>query len=565
MMRYAELVDTYTSLESTSGTLEQTELLVELLLELEPDQFEPVVRLLRGRVFAPWEDADIGVSSRGLTTALAQASGGSAAQIEALWRDTGDLGLTAEAVMADATQRTLMSRPVTVGRVYDGLRDLATIDGAGSRRRRLQTVAGLLSDATPLEARYLARTVVGHLRLGVGDGLLRDAIVAAFGSDAPAAAAHVERAFHLTSDLAHVASVAATEGIAGCAAIELEPFRPVRAMLATKAAGISDGMTAVAPSYDAVRLERKYDGIRIQLHHVDGESRLFTRRLAEITRQFPEVLAAAQGALSAEGAIVDGELVGVDPASGRPVPFQQLSRRIKRKHDIRAIAAEVPVRLFLFDLLWCDGVSLLDRPLASRIARLEAVCTPTPGAIELATAIDGPSPEAAQAFYDAAVAAGHEGVMLKNREASYQPGTRVGVMMKHKPLMEPLDLIITRAQWSEGRRSAYLGRLFLGCYDPDRDAVCEVGRLSTGYTDAELEMLTDRLLERKQAVEGRQVRLDQDLLIEVGFEEIQRSDTYGSGYALRFPRYRRMRPDLGPSDAATLAEVAAAYDAQGAS
>ena len=564
-MRYAALVDTYTRLEAMSGTLDQTALLSELLAELETDQFDPVIRLLRGRVFARWEDADMGVSSRGLTSAIAQASGASGDEIEALWRDTGDLGLTAEESMRAATQQTLVSRQLSVGRVYSELRGIASIDGSGSRRRRLQTVAGLLSDATPLEARYLARTVVGHLRLGVGDGILRDAIVAAFGSGAPDATAAVERAFHLTSDLAHVAAVAATDGIPGCAAIELEPFRPIRVMLATKADGLSEGMTAVAPTTEAVRLERKYDGIRIQLHHVGGDSRLFTRRLADISRQFPEVLEAVSGAVGAHDVIIDGELVGVDPDSGTPVAFQELSRRIKRKHDIRALAAEVPARLFLFDLLWCDGESLLEVPLADRISRLDAVCTPRSEAIELAAAIDAPTPEAARAFYDAAVAEGHEGVMFKNRRAPYQPGTRVGFMMKHKPLMEPFDLIITRAQWSEGRRSAYLGRLFLGCYDPDTGAIREVGRLSTGYTDAELEGLTELLLERKQAVDGRQVTLEQDLLIEVGFEEIQRSDAYDSGYALRFPRYHRQRPDLGPTDAATLAEVIEAYEAQGVS
>ena len=564
-MRYAELVDTYTSLESTSGSLDQTAQLAELLGQLELAQVEPVIRLLRGRVFAPWEESDLGVSSRGLRSAIANASGIADEQIEGVWRDTGDLGLAAEEAMASATQQTLVSRPVTVERVYDTLRGLASVEGTGSRRRRLQTVAGLLSDATPLEARYIARTVVGHLRLGVGDGLLRDAIVAAFGQDVPDAATHVEHAFHLTSDLSQVAAIAATEGIAGCAAIELEPFRPVRAMLATKAESIREGIATVAPSPDAVRLERKYDGIRVQLHHVDGESRLFTRRLADITSQFPDVLESVGAVIDAQGVIVDGELVGVDPSTGTPVPFQQLSRRIKRKHDIRAVAEEVPVRLFLFDLLWCDGESLLEHPLSDRLSRLEAACSPRTGVIDLAAAIDGPAPESAQAFYDAAVAGGHEGVMFKNRQAPYQPGTRVGFMMKHKPLMDPLDLIVTRAQWSEGRRSAYLGRLFLGCYDPASDAICEVGRLSTGYTDAELEVLTDRLLARKLAVDGRQVRIDQDLLIEVGFEEIQRSDAYGSGYALRFPRYRRMRPDLGPTDAATLTEIVDAYEAQGAS
>ena len=564
-MRYADLVDTYSELASTSSRLEQTARLADLLSELDMPHFEPVIRLVGGRVFAPWEDADIGVSSRGLMAAVALASGVPEEQIEAFWRDSGDLGLAAEEAMTDATQQTLLTQPVTVDRVYRELRGLAAIDGEGSRRRRLQVVAGLLSDATPLEARYLARTVVGHLRLGVAEGILRDAIVEAFGPDIDDASEHVERAYHLTSDLAHVASVAATEGIAGCAAIDLTPFRPVRAMLATKADGLSDGLLSVAPTTDAVRIERKYDGIRVQVHHADGEVRLFTRRLADITQQFPEVVQAVDGALVAEGVILDGELVGVDPSTGTPIPFQELSRRVKRKHDIHAIAEEVPVRLYLFDLLWCDGTSLLERPLAARLERLQSICTPTPDAIDLAAAVDAPSPDSARSFYDASVAAGHEGVMFKNRQAPYQPGTRVGFMMKHKPLMEPLDLIVTRAQWSEGRRSEYLGRLFLGCYDDEREVVCEVGRLSTGYTDAELEVLTERLLERRQGTSGRQITIDQDLLVEVAFEEIQRSDAYDSGYALRFPRYHRLRPDLGPRDAATLAEVEAAYGAQGSS
>lgn len=564
-MRYADLVDTYSLLASTSSRLEQTARLADVLSQLDVSHFEPVIRLVGGRVFAPWEDADIGVSSRGMMAAVALASGVPEGQIEVFWRESGDLGLAAEEAMTNATQQTLFSQPVTVGRVYSELRGLAAIDGAGSRRRRLQVVAGLLSDATPLEARYLARTVVGHLRLGVAEGILRDAIVQAFGRDTDAAAEHVERAYHLTSDLAHVASVAATEGIDGCAAIDLAPFRPVRAMLATKADGLSDGLQSVAPTTDAVRIERKYDGIRVQLHRADGAIRLFTRRLADITQQFPEVIKAVDGALAAEGVILDGELVGVDPSTGTPIAFQELSRRIKRKHDIHAIAEEVPVRLYLFDLLWCDGTSLLDRPLAYRLKRLQSICTPDPDVIDLAAAVDAPSPGVARSFYDASVTAGHEGVMFKNREAPYQPGTRVGFMMKHKPLMEPLDLIVTRAQWSEGRRSEYLGRLFLGCYDDERETVREVGRLSTGYTDAELEVLTERLLERRQGTSGRQITIDQDLLVEVAFEEIQRSDAYDSGYALRFPRYHRLRPDLGPSDAATLAEVEAAYVAQGTS
>ncbi|ESS05274.1 MAG: DNA ligase domain protein [uncultured archaeon A07HB70] len=312
---------------------------------------------------------------------------------------------------------------------------------------------------------------------------------------------------------------------------------------------------------------------------------MFTRRLENVTPQFPDVVRGVHTAVDGP-TILDGELVGYTPstvgdAAREPVPFQELSTRVKRETDVERVAAEVPVVVHLFDCLY-DGASLLDDPLAERLTRLEAVCDPVaprsdPDAAATAPAVDAgvefaastaaspDDPDPAARLYREALDAGHEGLMLKDPGASYDPGRRVGRLLKLKPTMAPLDLVVTRAQYSEGRRSGLLGRLYLACRDdrPETDgAFREVGRLSTGYTDEELAALTSRLEERVVARDGRAVDLRPAVVLAVEYEEIQRSDAYDSGYALRFPRFREVRGDLAPADADTLARVEGLYEDQ---
>ncbi|MEZ3117580.1 DNA ligase [Halobaculum sp. MBLA0147] len=642
-MEYATLAEYCRRLEAADADETLVETLAELFRTADADHLPLVVTMVRGKVAPRWEQVELGVSSSLTREAIVRATGVDGDALETEWRDRGDLGAAAEWAVGESPQTTLVSETLTVAGVHEQIRALADLKGAGSESKRVETVAGLLADADPEEARYLVRTVLGYMRVGVGDGTIRDAVAEAFldadGEPAPGtptatqpAVDAVEAAFQVTNDYREVAATARDRGIDGLRELDVRLGRPVESMLAQKAEGLAAGLANVARGDDRtatvsegrtgtevsestdetspwagrVLAEVKYDGVRVQAH-VDGDDVwLFTRRLVDVTEQFPEVVAALRGRVTTDRALLDGELVGYDPESGAPVPFQEFSRRIRQEEDVAGLAAEIPAVCHLFDCLVADEETLLDAPLRERLDLLdETVAFPDPtdepvGTRDLAPGDrDGrvtpddeaavsdetlpsdaapgddehptlrraawcvPSDEAAaRSFYRAAVEAGHEGVMVKNLAASYQPGRRVGQMLKHKPVMEPLDLVVTRATYSEGRRSELLGRLFLGAYDPDAESFHEVGRLSTGYTDEELERLTERLEELVVSRDGRDVDLQPEVVLEVEYEEIQSSPEYASGYALRFPRFLGVRGDLDPSDADTVARVESLYDEQ---
>ena len=554
-MEYATLAAVYRSVEATQADTEKTAALADLFRDAG-DLLPVVVRLARGKVYPRYAATDLGVSSSLTQAAVEKATGVDANRIEEWWKETGDLGAAAERAVAERTQQTLASTPLTVERVHDTLRELAEYEGAGSQERKVDAVAGLVSDADPAEARFVVRTALGHLRIGVGDGTVRDALATAF--EVPVDA--VERAHQLTNDVALVAETARDEGEAGLHELDVELFRPAEAMLARAADDLEAGLADVGTG-DTAYLEVKYDGARVQLHKDGDDVRVFTRRMEDVTAQFPDAVEAIRAGVDTDRCILDGELVGYDPDTSDPVAFQRFSKRIKRKYGVEELAAEIPVTLHLFDCLH-DGDSLLGEPLAARLDRLDALIDPIPGDIERARHLTPDGPDAAETFYREALSAGHEGVMCKNPEAAYTPGRRVDTMAKVKPTMEPLDLVVTRAKYSEGRRSEQLGRLYLACYDADRDALREVGRLSTGYTDEELAALTERLEPLIRERDGRDVDLDPEVVLEAEYEEIQESTEYGSGYALRFPRFLGVREDLAPTDADTHERVERLYEEQ---
>ena len=608
-MEYAALVAVYDRLDATQSTTEKTAIVAETLAETTHDDLPMLVRLLRGTVFAAWDSSDLGVSSSLATRAVAKATGVSESDIEADWRETGDLGDAAARAVEGQVQQSLLSKPLTVERVYDTFQSLAEIEGSGSEGRRVGEIAGLLSDADSDEARYIVRTALGHLRLGIGEGTIRDAIAEAFLDDAGPDT--VERALQVTNDAGLVAQTAADEGQAGLDGLELAVHRPVQVMLAEKAddvetalldAGAESGEDTESGGEDTEDeeetgsergdkdtadgdhttlsaftdegstdkdsregidplVEYKVDGFRAQVHATPEETRVFTRRLEDVTHQFPDVVEAIDAGVDADSFVIECEVLGYDPETGEPVPFQQLSRRIKRKYDVAQLVEEVPVVCYAFDLLAVDGETLLEETLAERIDRLEAVLSETDRELERMPNRSTDDPAVARSFYEDALAAGHEGVMVKNPTATYQPGKRVGYMLKVKPIMESLDLTITRAKWSEGRRSNNLGRLFLACRDADGD-FREIGRLSTGFTDEQLAELTERLEANIEHEDGREVRLDPAEVVEVAYEEIQASAEYDSGYALRFPRFEGFRDDVGLEAVDRLARVESLYESQ---
>jgi DNA ligase-1 len=574
-MEYADLVALYEQLAATESTNEKRALLASRFAGAG-EQLHRLVLLARGRLYPAYNRKELGVSSQLVLAAIAKASGVAETPLRERWSETGDLGDVAAWAVESGGQQTLFSEPLTVERVHDTLRELPEFDGAGSQDRRVDTVAGLLSNADPVEARYVVRTALGHLRVGVGEGTIRDAIADAFLDGGEEAVDAVERAYQVTTDFQVVARTARDDGRSGLEQLSVELGRPVQVMLAETAEEIPAGVAEVAA--DGVALcEYKYDGFRVQIHADGDDISIFTRRLEDVTEQFPDVVRAVREAVTPARVMLDGELVGytpetveAEPQAREPLAFQQLSRRIKRESDIEATARELPVVGHVFDCLYEDG-SLLSAPLRERRDRLDDVVTavsPVPNngvaGFELARSlrVSDDDPTAASELYREALDADHEGVMLKNPEAPYQPGRRVGRLLKHKPTMEPLDLVVTRAQYSEGRRSQLLGRLFLSCYDPETGDLLEVGRLSTGYTDEELKQLTDSLEALVVEQDGRRVELEPSVVLEVEYEELQESPEYESGYALRFPRYLRTRDTLAPEDADTIDRVERLYESQ---
>ncbi len=559
-MDYGELVGTYEELAATQSRLEKTEILATLLKEAERDRLGPVVRLLRGRTFERWESGDLGISSSLTHEAISRATGIEMETIETWWRETGDLGDAAARATQEATQVTLVSGKLTVDLVHDTLRSLADMSGSGSRDRRVGEIAGLLTNAEPLEAKYLVRTVCGAMRLGIGEGILRDAIAWAFLEESETGAAAVQSALDVTNDFGVVARTARDQGRNGLASLEMEVFRPIKPMLAQQAEDLQTAFTELAAPDGTVLLEVKYDGMRAKLHGEGDDYRIYSRRLEDVTAQFPDI-ERAMADISLDRFVIEAEVVGFDPENERPVPFQELSRRITRKYEIDRLKEEVPVRVFVFDLLYDDNDLLLAEPLRERLRGLNEPIRETQDRLMRADHLVTDDPAEATQFRASALASGHEGIMVKNLDAAYQPGSRVGYQQKVKSTHDPLDLVVTRAKWSEGRKSDFLGRPYLACRDAE-GALREVGRMHTGFTDEELETFHGLVEPLIQSLEGREAALRPEVVLEVECAEIQRSTTYDAGYALRFPRLKRIRPDLAVEDIDTLHTVAEMYESQ---
>ena len=546
-MQFNEFTQVCKILEDKSGRIEMTDIIAGFLSPI-PEETVPVVcSFLRGEVFPIWTGVELGIAGKLMIKSLSTVSGIKDEDIENLIKETGDAGIVAEQILVKKAQTTLFQESLTIERVYDNLVKAAALEGKGAQDKKISYVNELLSNATPAESRYLVRLILGELRLGVGDGILRDAIAKAYGVDA----ALVERAYNLRSDLGEVALAAKTGGNLKLGAISLTTMRPIKVMLAQKAESIADILSELGTA----AFEVKYDGARVQVHKNDGTVELYTRRLENVTKQFPELVKSSIENINAKQAILEGEIVAIKNADDRrPRPFQDLSRRIKRKYDISEMVRKIPVEVNLFDILYLNGEATTETPFSQRRKMLEEVVSSTEF-FRLSEQLVTKDEDAADDFYEHALSMGHEGVMIKKLEAPYQPGSRVGYMYKLKPVMESLDLIVTGATWGEGRRAHWLASFLLSVYDPTRDEFLEVGHLGTGLTDEQFKEMTELLKPLVLEEKGQAVKIKPKVVVEVAYEEIQHSPTYTSGYALRFPRLVRIRNDKGPMDTDTMERI----------
>jgi DNA ligase-1 len=582
-MDYQKLVNVYQRLESTTKRLEKTHIISEFLRTVKVDDLPKVILLLQGKVFPNWDQSKIGVASKLILKAIGISTGIEKNKIETSWKRTGDLGKTAEELVVLKKQATLFSKDLSVTKVFNNLQKLATLEGQGTVEKKMQLIAELLTSAKPLEARYIVRTVLGELRVGVGEGSLRDAITWAFFAkdigftydekendikiedreEYNKYVGAVQKAYDLSNDFSSVAKVAKTKGLKGLASMQLQLNNPVKVMLAIKVKDIAEGFERVGKP---AAVEYKYDGFRMQIHKGKQGINIFTRRLEDVTKQFPEVVEYVKKHVKGKEFIIDSEAVGYNPKTGKYLPFQNISQRIKRKYEIERMAKDFPVELNVFDVIYYEGKNLIKEEFGKRHELLWKIVDQVPRKIILAKSLITSDEKDVKKFYNESLKAGNEGIMFKALDAPYKPGARVGHMVKLKPTMETLDLVIVGADWGEGKRASWLSSFTIACIDEDGNFL-EVGKVGTGIKEKEeegvsFEQLTKMLKPLITSSKGKGVKVKPKVVIEVRFEEIQKSPTYASGYALRFPRLVQIRDDRGPDDISTLDMVEDFYEGQ---
>lgn len=429
---------------------------------------------------------------------------------------------------------------LSVEDVDHALTALATLSGPGSATLRRDALAGLFARATAEEQPFLAGVLGGELRQGALDGVMADAVASAAG--VPAAA--VRRAAMLSGGLVEPSLAALLGGADALSAFRLEVMRPVQPMLARTAQDTDEALALLGTA----RFEAKIDGARVQVHRAGDRVTVWTRALLPVTDAVPEVVEAAL-ALPVRTVVLDGEAVALRP-DGRPHPFQTTMRRFGRKLDVAGLRAELPLAPFFFDVLFLDGETLLDRPLAERVAALERVVAPA-WRIPAVTTAD---PALARAFLGRTLDAGHEGVVAKGLDTVYEAGNRGAGWLKVKPAWT-LDLVVLAAEWGSGRRRGSLSNLHLGARDPDGGGFVMLGKTFKGLTDELLAWQTRELLAREVRREGHAVFVRPELVVEVAFNDVQASPRYPGKVALRFARVKGYRPDKRPDEADTIGRV----------
>ena len=556
-MRYAELSNLYDQLGKTTKRLEKTEIIANFLKETKQEDLEEVICLLNGRVFPLWDNRKIGFSDRLLIKAISSATGSSLDKIESGLNKLGDLGDVTALEVGTKSQKTLFSETLTVKKVIDNIRKLAVMEGSGSVDRKIGLVAELITNASKEESRYISRTVLEVLRVGIADGIIKDAIAQAFDQETK----DVDEAFDILADHGEVALLAKENKLGD---IKLKPGRPLKLMLAVLSKTVEDGFTAVG---SPAALEFKYDGFRMQIHNDGTEIKLFTRGMEDVTKQFPDVVEIAKNNIKSKNYIIDCEAVGYDPKTGKYLPFQKISQRIRRKYNTEEMAKQFPVEINSFDVIYCNGKKLLNTSFDERRKILDKIVKSESKKIVLSELIITDKVNEVQKFFKKAITAGHEGLIFKSLEAPYKPGRYVGYMAKLKEVMDALDLVIVKAEWGEGKRASWLTSYTVACQKDGE--FLEVGKVSTGlkekFEEGELnnfENMTKELKKITTSHKGKIVNVKPQIIVEVSYEEIQKSPTYNSSYALRFPRILQIRYDKPLNEIADIKSIEELYKSQ---
>ncbi|MEM0006073.1 MAG: ATP-dependent DNA ligase [Ignisphaera sp.] len=586
-MEFALIAQTLDILEKTSSKIQQATALAMLFKKTPANIIDRVVYIILGILWPDWKGMpELGIAEKGIQKAIAMATGVQETEVEKLYKSLGDYGLVIERIKLGRSSKTvgLISfikndratplKGLTVDEVYNTLVKIASLQGEGSRDMKLRLLSAILAKAEAKEAKYIVRFVEGRLRLGVGEATIMDGLASAFGIPRDV----IERAYNIYPDLGTVAKIIAEKGISEVKYIKPAPGIPLRPMLAERASDPNEILTKAGSPAIA---EFKYDGERAQIHKKGDRVWIFSRRMEEITHQYPDVVEMVLKHVNASEAIIEGEIIAVDPETGDFRPFQELMHR-KRKKDIHEALKEYPVVVKVFDCLYVDGYDLTVRPLAERKEMLKKIIIESEE-FGLADGIVVNNPKELETFFLKAVESGCEGLVVKSLgpESVYQAGTRGWLWIKYKrdyksEMSDSVDLVVVGAFHGRGKRAGTFGALLLAAYDPESDRFKTVCKVGTGFTDEELAELPKKL--EPYRIPYKHQRVDSDMEADVWFEPALVMEVSGAeltlsplhtcckgwvkpdaGISIRFPRFIRWREDKSANEATTTKEIYEMY------
>jgi len=578
-MEFSILVDSFYKMESTRKRLELTQFLVELFEKTPNEIISKIVYLIQGKLRPDFEGIELGVAERIAMRSISKSSGIPMKKIETEYRKGGDLGHAASIILEQKTQTTFLVEDITVERVYETLFKIAKLEGTHSQDMKMKYVSSLLNDASPLEANYILKILLGTLRLGVAENTVMDALAIAFSGDKDNRKI-LQHAYNVSSDLGKVAETIAIGGIEEIKKFKIILFNPIRPMLADRIKSEEEAIEKMGNNFAA---EYKLDGERVQIH-IEGEKTvLFSRSLENISSYYPDIIEKITKNIQADNIIVEAEIVAVNENTGEFLPFQELMHR-RRKYKIEKAVTQYPITVNFFDILYCNGKSCLESNYKDRRRKLEESVKEDDFAKNIPMSIVTNKNEI-EDFMENSINAGSEGLMLKLLDKSYQAGSRGSHWLKLKreyqnELGDSLDLVVIGGFFGKGRRTGGYGTLLLATYDEDEDVFTSICKVGTGFTDEDLDQLY-QMLNPKVTIKKNpriisemkaDVWFEPELVIEVVASEITLSPIHkaamdkirkGTGLALRFPKFTgKIRVEKAVEDASTNEEIIALYKGQ---
>ncbi len=578
-MEYSILAEVFQKMESTTKRLELTQFLVELFEKTPHEVVSKIVYLIQGKLRPDFEGIELGVAEKLAMKAISKSSGIAIKKIQEAYTKDGDMGHAATVILEQKTQTTFLMESITVERVYETLFKIAKLEGSGSQDMKIKYISSLLNDASPLEASFILKILLGTLRLGIAENTVMDALAITYSGDKQNRKL-LQNAYNVSSDLGKVAETIAVEGIEGIKKFKISLFNPIRPMLADR---VKSEKEVIEKMGNEFAIEYKLDGERVQIHIAGERIELFSRSLEKISDYYPDITEKMPKIIQADDAILEAEIVAINENTGDFLPFQELMHR-RRKYKIEKAVTEYPITVNFFDVLYCNGKDCTELNYNERRRKLESIVKQNEFAKFIPMTI-AKNENDIEEFFENSINAGSEGLMLKMLDKPYQAGSRGSHWLKLKreyrnELGDSLDLVVVGGFFGKGRRTGSYGTLLLSTYDENTDTFPSICKVGTGFTDDNLDQLY-QILNPKTTIKKNprinsemeaDVWFEPELVIEVVASEITLSPIHkvakdeirkGTGLALRFPKFTgKIRLEKTAEDASTDEEVISLYNGQ---